>query len=192
MYRTRLSLRASVCKRGVLSYLKEAIEELYGKEPLKNEDYTRIVNEEHFERLSSFIDDHTVCMGGKRSKDQLMIEPTVLTPVTWEDSIMKEEIFGPILPVLEFRELSEVIHNLNNQAHPLALYLFSNEHDVQEWLVNETSFGGGCINDTVYHFASSHLPFGGVGASGMGAYHGKASFETFFASKKCFKTNSFI
>ncbi|MED1201695.1 aldehyde dehydrogenase [Heyndrickxia acidicola] len=175
-----------------LRHLKEAIKELYGVRPLENPNFTRIVSEKHFQRLCSFLSNGDIYSGGKTKRDKLLIEPTVLTDITWDDPVMEEEIFGPILPVLVYTELPEVIEGIRNHPNPLSLYLFSEDKRVQKEILESVSFGGGCMNDTVYHFASPYLPFGGVGASGMGAYHGKGSFDTFSHQKSVLKqTTSF-
>lgn len=170
-----------------LSHFKNAVKELYGEQPLKNENFTHIVSERHFKRLCTFLDNGTVLLGGKTDPEQLAIEPTVLGDITWQDHVMQEEIFGPILPVLEFTDLNEVIEGVRNHPNPLSLYLFTEDAKVQEQILQAISFGGGCINDTVYHFATPYLPFGGVGASGTGAYHGKGSFDTFSHKKSVLK-----
>lgn len=120
-------------------------------------------------------------------QEKLFIEPTVLTDVTWDDKVMEDEIFGPILPVLEFGNLSEVINKIQDTPNPLALYIFSDNEKVQKKIIDNLSFGGGCINDTIYHITSPYLPFGGVGSSGVGAYHGKGSFDTFSHQKSILK-----
>ena len=164
-----------------LKELTTAIIEMYSNEPLKNTAYTRIVSAKHFDRLVDFITQSKdeVIHGGKSDRGQLKIEPTIINNVCWNDSVMKEEIFGPILPILAFENLDEAISQIKNSANPLALYVFSENKNVVNRVISEVPFGGGCINDTVYHTASSYLPFGGRGESGMGAYHGKKSFDTF-------------
>jgi aldehyde dehydrogenase (NAD+) len=170
-----------------LHHLKDAIQELYGVNPLKNENFTRIVSEKHFKRLRSFLTNGSLYTGGNTNQEMLMIEPTVLTNITWNDAIMQDEIFGPILPVIEYSNLNEVINGIRQHPKPLSLYLFSESPTVQEEILHNVSFGGGCINDTVYHFVSPYLPFGGVGNSGIGAYHGKGSFDTFSHGKSVLK-----
>jgi len=170
-----------------LHHLKDAIQELYGVNPLKNENFTRIVSEKHFNRLHSFLTNGSLYTGGNTNQEMLMIEPTVLTNITWEDAIMQDEIFGPILPMIEYNNLNEVINGIHQHPKPLSLYLFSESPTVQEEILHNVSFGGGCINDTVYHFVSPYLPFGGVGNSGIGAYHGKGSFDTFSHGKSVLK-----
>ncbi|AZU62146.1 aldehyde dehydrogenase [Neobacillus mesonae] len=174
-------------KEEFLQYLKAEIVELYSSEPLNNPNFTRIVSKRHFERLAAFLNNGKVYVGGKTNPEKLSIEPTVLTKISWDDSIMEDEIFGPILPVLEYSELSEVIEGIHEHPKPLSLYLFTENNSIQEKVLNSVSFGGGCVNDTVYHFASPHLPFGGVGPSGIGAYHGKGSFDTFSHKKSILK-----
>ncbi|WP_318509165.1 aldehyde dehydrogenase [Bacillus sp. T3] len=174
-------------KHDFLQELKSAIKELYGENPLENKDYTHIVSEKHYNRLCSFLDNGKTFVGGKVKKEELVIEPTVLTDINWEDTIMQDEIFGPILPVLEYRSLTEVIEGIEHHPKPLALYIFSESETIQQEILNRVTFGGGCINDTVYHLGSPHLPFGGVGSSGIGAYHGKGSFDTFSHAKSVLK-----
>ncbi|QWU16583.1 aldehyde dehydrogenase (NAD+) [Paenibacillus sophorae] len=175
-----------------LSELESAVKELYGERPLLNPDYTRIVGRKHFDRLGAFLGNGTLAFGGGTDPERLTIEPTVLTDIGWEDPVMQEEIFGPVLPVLEYRHLSEAISRIRNQPRPLALYLFTESNSVQEEVRESVSFGGGCINDTVYHIVSPYLPFGGVGSSGMGAYHGQASFDTFSHSKSVMKQTTWF
>lgn len=174
-------------KETFLKQFKETIKELYGTQPLNNPDYTHIVSQRHFTRLESFLKDGEIYCGGQTDEAKLAIEPTVLTGINWNDSIMEVEIFGPILPVMEYESLDEVLEGIHNHPKPLALYIFTENDSVQQKVLNSVSFGGGCINDTVYHFASPHLPFGGVGPSGIGSYHGKGSFDTFSHKKSVLK-----
>lgn len=159
--------------------IQAEIRRQFGAAPLENPNYGKIVNRKHFERLLGLIDERKMVCGGQNNPDTLRIAPTVLTDVTWEDAIMGEEIFGPILPVLTFDTLEEAIQMVEARPHPLALYFFSENKTAQKQVLNCCRFGGGCINDTVIHLATSAMPFGGVGESGMGGYHGKAGFETF-------------
>ncbi|MEO2076159.1 MAG: aldehyde dehydrogenase [Bacillus sp. (in: firmicutes)] len=170
-----------------LQQFRETTIELYGQQPLNNPNFTRIVSQRHFDRLTNFIDDGKLFMGGKSNKNKLTIEPTVLTNISWEDTIMQDEIFGPILPVLEYSNLDDVIEGIHQHPKPLALYIFTESNNIQQEVLNSVSFGGGCVNDTVYHFASPYLPFGGVGNSGIGAYHGKGNFDTFSHNKSVLK-----
>lgn len=179
-------------KEKFLKELQSAIVELYGEQPLENNDYTHIVSKKHYDRLCSFLNNGDTLIGGKTNELELVIEPTVLTKITWEDPVMEDEIFGPILPVLEYSSLSDIIDGIQHHPNPLALYLFTEDHKIQQEVLHSITFGGGCINDTVYHLASPHLPFGGVGTSGTGSYHGKASFDTFSHKKSILKqTNKF-
>ena len=155
------------------------IEKQFGKEPLKNPDYGKIINEKHFERILGLIHQEKLVYGGEAERDTLRIAPTVLNNITWDDAVMGEEIFGPLLPILTFDTLDEAIQMVEAHPHPLALYFFSEDKAAQKKVLNPCRFGGGCINDTIIHLATSAMPFGGVGESGMGGYHGKAGFETF-------------
>ncbi|MGP4074324.1 aldehyde dehydrogenase [Halobacillus sp. K22] len=166
-------------KAPLIKAMKKYIHEFYGKVPLENPDYVKIVNDQHFQRVSAYMDAGTVVSGGALDEKRQKIEPTILDQVNWSDTVMQEEIFGPILPVLTFDNLSEVITQVNNRPKPLALYYFGESEEDQEEIAKSIPFGGGCINDTLYHILNPHLPFGGVGESGMGSYHGQASFDTF-------------
>ncbi|RSK29014.1 aldehyde dehydrogenase [Bacillus sp. HMF5848] len=165
---------------------KHYIDKLYGPEPMDNDEYTHIVNEKHFDRLTALLNDGKVAYGGRHNREKLVIEPTILTNISWSDSIMQDEIFGPLLPVIVFDSLDEVINKVQARPKPLALYIFSEDSTLQNRILHELSFGGGCINDTIYHLATPHLPFGGVGESGTGAYHGKGSFDIFSHEKSIF------
>lgn len=179
-------------KESLLEYMREAIIEFYGDSPLMNSDYGRIVSEKHFLRLSNFLSNGSVRHGGKCDASKLLIEPTLLDDITWDMPVMEDEIFGPIFPILVYDHLDEVITAVNNRPKPLALYLFTQDTQVQKKVMSDISFGGGCVNDTLMHLATPHLPFGGVGESGMGAYHGKHSFETFSHMKSVLRqTNRF-
>lgn len=166
-------------KEAILQALLKNIKRFYGKDPAKSKDFGRIVNDAQFERLLQLIPSDRVVTGGKYDLSQRYLAPTILSPVAWDDPIMEEEIFGPILPVLTYHNLDEVVEQIQARPRPLALYLFSDNEAHQEKIMGQLSFGGGCINDTMIHLASPHLPFGGNGPSGMGAYHGHYSFETF-------------
>ncbi|OEF99900.1 aldehyde dehydrogenase [Vulcanibacillus modesticaldus] len=174
-------------KNKLIEYMKDYIKEFYGTDSANSENYARIVNERHFNRLVSYLQDGRILIGGRTDKDKLFIEPTIIDQINWDSSIMKEEIFGPLLPVMEYEDVYEVIKIVNEHPKPLALYFFSKDKHLQNEIIDKISFGGGCINDTVYHFASPHLPFGGVGNSGMGSYHGKSSFELFSHKKSILK-----
>lgn len=177
----------SEVKSEFLQNFKEAVEEIYGKNVIESQKMTRIVSERHFERLAFFLKNGSIYFGGGHDVSKLTIEPTVLTDITWDDEVMQDEIFGPILPVLEYTDLQGIIHQVNERPKPLALYLFSESKQIEETILNQISFGGGCVNDTVYHLSTPHLPFGGVGESGIGAYHGKGSFDVFSHEKSILK-----
>lgn len=179
-------------KEPLLKDLKKYIRQFYGEAPLKNEDYPRIVNRRHFERLKGFLDNGDMAAGGEFDENTLRIAPTVLDGIKWEDPVMQEEIFGPVLPVIEFSDISQVISSVNSRPKPLALYLFTTSKATENRVVRSIPFGGGCINDTIVHLASSHMPFGGVGESGMGGYHGKWSFAAFTHEKSILKKSNRI
>lgn len=174
-------------KAKFIAQVKKQIKKLYSKKPLKNDKYVRIINEDHFNRLTELIDEDKVVYGGKIDSKTLKIEPTILDNVVWDDPIMQEEIFGPLLPILSFTDLDDVLSVINDNDKPLALYYFGNDKNKQDYVLEQTSSGGACINDTLYHLVNPHLPFGGVGHSGIGAYHGKFSFETFSHRKSVLK-----
>lgn len=155
------------------------IEKQFGKEPLKNPNYGKIINEKHFERILGLINGEKLVYGGQSEPESLRIAPTVLNNITWDDAVMSEEIFGPLLPILTFDTLDEALDTVESHPHPLALYFFSEDKAAQKKVLDTCRFGGGCINDTIIHLATSDMPFGGVGESGMGSYHGRVGFETF-------------
>ena len=155
------------------------IEKQFGKEPLKNPNYGKIINEKHFERILGLINGEKLVYGGQSEPESLRIAPTVLNNITWDDAVMGEEIFGPLLPILTFDTLDEALDTVESHPHPLALYFFSEDKAAQKKVLDTCRFGGGCINDTIIHLATSDMPFGGVGESGMGSYHGRVGFETF-------------
>lgn len=155
------------------------IEKQFGKEPLKNPNYGKIINEKHFERILGLINGEKLVYGGQSEPESLRIAPTVLNNITWDDAVMGEEIFGPLIPILTFDTLDEALDTVESHPHPLALYFFSEDKAAQKKVLDTCRFGGGCINDTIIHLATSDMPFGGVGESGMGSYHGRVGFETF-------------
>lgn len=163
--------------------VKIQIEKQYGKNPLENSDYGKIINQKHFERVSSLINTEKVVHGGKTNPQTQQIEPTVLDNVTWDDAVMQEEIFGPIMPILTYENLDQVIADLQKKQKPLALYFFSQNKKNIKAITEKVSYGGGCINDTIIHLATSEMGFGGVGESGMGSYHGKTGFDAFSHTK---------
>lgn len=176
-------------KPALLTAMQAAIQEFYGADPAQSPDYARIVSPRHFNRLVTLLQDGKVLVGGTTQAEQRYIAPTLLDQVSLEAPVMQEEIFGPILPVLEYDHLGEAIRLIKSKSKPLALYIFSRNAQVQEQILSQTSSGGVCINDTIMHIAPSSLPFGGVGESGMGCYHGKASFDTFSHFKSVLSKN---
>lgn len=159
---------------------------------LQNENYPGIINVHHFDRLSALIANEKSKIGGKTDAIKRKIEPTLFTQASHDDAVMQEEIFGPILPIISYDRIEEVIEILKNRPKPLALYLFSDNKQVTKTILSSVSFGGGCVNDVVMQIASHYLPFGGVGSSGMGCYHGKYSFDLFTHKKGIVKSNSFL
>ena len=143
------------------------------------QNYGKIINEKHFERILGLINGEKLVYGGQSEPESLRIAPTVLNNITWDDAVMGEEIFGPLLPILTFDTLDEALDTVESHPHPLALYFFSEDKAAQKKVLDTCRFGGGCINDTIIHLATSDMPFGGVGESGMGSYHGRVGFETF-------------
>lgn len=179
-------------KDRLIKQMVHQIYKMYGKEPLLNENYPRIVNEKHFERVNRLLDSGKKVCGGGSSKSSLKIAPTILEDITWESPVMQEEIFGPILPVMTFYDIREVIEMVNARPSPLALYYFTKDKTREQQIIRSISYGGGCINDTVVHLATSYMPFGGVGNSGMGSYHGKESFDTFTHYKSVMKKSNIL
>ena len=170
---------AASVKDALVDEMKKQIWKQFGDDPLANANYGRIVNEKHFRRLLGLIDPTKVVAGGVCDSALLQIAPTIMDHVTFEDAVMQEEIFGPILPVMMFHSLDAVISQINHREHPLALYMFTESKANADRVMTNCGFGGGCINDTVIHLATSEMGFGGFGESGMGSYHGKTGFDTF-------------
>ena len=170
-------------KQELVAALQEQIKTFYGPDARNSPDYCRIINTNHFTRLAALLKDGNILSGGKTDEERLYIEPTLMDSVSWDSPVMREEIFGPILPILTYDELPELIAKLKTLEKPLALYMFSQNKEAQQKVLNQLSFGGGCINATILHTGNAHLPFGGVGKSGIGNYHGKWSFETFSHKK---------
>lgn len=174
-------------KDPLLKSIQAYIEEVYGTAMLQHDNYPRVLNTKQYQRLCGYLKQGRVLYGGQVDEATLRIAFTLLDDVTWDDSVMQEEIFGPILPVLEYEHLDEVIAAVNRQPRPLACYIFTASKQVEQRVIREIPFGGGCVNDTVIHLSTPYLPFGGVGSSGMGSYHGKASFDQFSHQKSILK-----
>jgi aldehyde dehydrogenase (NAD+) len=153
--------------------------------------YTRIINERHFDRILGLIDPSKVVFGGGSNRSTLFIEPTIMSGVTWDDAVMQEEIFGPVLPLLTFKDLDDAIETVRSKERPLAAYVFSSRKSEQKAVIEGLSFGGGCVNDVVMHMVNENVPFGGVGASGIGSYHGRAGFDCFTHHKTILRKGYF-
>ena len=166
-------------KNLLIEELIRQIRAQFGENPLENEDYGHIINEKHFLRILNLMNPAKTVFGGRTDADRLKIEPTILDRVTWRDDVMQEEIFGPLLPILTYDSIDDVIRLINEKPHPLALYIFTRNRKLANRVLTRCSFGGGCVNDTIIHLATPYMGFGGFGESGMGSYHGKAGFETF-------------
>lgn len=166
-------------KDALLAEIKRQIRLQLGDSPLTNQEYGRIINEKHFSRICGLMNPDKIVYGGKSDKSSLKIEPTVMDSVTFEDAVMQEEIFGPLMPILTFDSVEEAIRRINSMPHPLALYIFTSDKAIARQFTSRCGFGGGCINDTIIHLATSEMGFGGFGESGMGSYHGKEGFHTF-------------
>lgn len=179
-------------KAKLLEEIKNEIKKQYGEKVKESKDYPRIINEATVERLSRFLEEGTIYYGGEYIKEEKYIAPTILVDIKEKAKVMEEEIFGPILPVIEFENLREVVDYVNEREKPLALYYFSENSRNIEWVLENTTSGGVTINDTIIHVVNGHLPFGGVGSSGLGAYHGKASFDVFTHEKAVIKRGTFI
>ncbi len=179
-------------KEKLLDELAATIEAFYTDDPSASYDYGKIINQKRFQKLASFLSQGSIFYGGKTDESNLYIQPTILTDITMEDSVMKEEIFGPILPVMSFKTTEEAINIVRQNNSPLSFYLFTKNKSIEaEWL-RRTAFGGGCINNTVYHFSNLNMPFGGIGNSGIGSYHGKKTFEIFSHAKPVLKTGTWL
>ncbi len=177
-------------KSDVVNGIKKCLQEFYGDNPATSPDYARIVNQKQFERLANLIKDGEIIIGGETNPEERYIAPTLLDHVSLTSPVMEEEIFGPILPILEYTDITEAIALINSKPKPLALYLFTQNKNLQKQVLEQTSSGGVCLNDTILQVGVPSLPFGGVGDSGIGSYHGKASFDTFSHYKSVLK-NSF-
>ena len=186
-----LLVQSSVKDRLVREMQKQ-VTAFYGDHPETAKDYPKIINEKHFERLQRLLTDGKIVFGGQVNEETRQIAPALIENVSWDSPIMQEEIFGPLLPVMTFEKLEEILPEIRRRPKPLALYLFTSEQKVKTEIMRKVSFGGGCINDTIIHIANTGLAFGGVGESGMGHYHGKASFDTFTHEKPVVEKSNFL
>lgn len=167
------------------------IKEFYGENPIESDDYPKIINKKNFDRILNLIEGKRLIFGGKYDDDSLKIEPTILEVSSMDEKIMQEEIFGPIIPIIVYKSKSEIFEIIDKNKNPLALYLFTDDSSFEKEIIEKVPFGGGCVNDTIIHCTSEGLPFGGIGMSGLGNYHGKASFDAFSHKKPVVKSKKF-
>lgn len=175
-----------------IAKLKGHITTFYGSDVKASLDYSRIINNKHFDRLKDLIVPEKVAIGGVMSREENFIGPTVMKDVKWNDKVMDDEIFGPILPIIPYTDLNDAIRNIQIRPKPLAFYVFSESSVRQDEIIGKIPFGGGCVNDTVIHLANPNLPFGGVGTSGIGSYHGQKSFDTFTHYKSVYQQGTLV
>lgn len=171
-----------------IAALKDKIIKFFGEDAAKSHDYGRIINSNRFDKLSGYLQDGEIILGGKTDRSTLFIEPTVLKNIKQNAPVMQDEIFGPVLPIISFKQTDEAIAIVKKNANPLAFYVFTSSKKREEEWIRSIAFGGGCVNNTILQFANHYMPFGGIGSSGMGAYHGKHSFNTFTHIKPVMKT----
>jgi aldehyde dehydrogenase (NAD+) len=164
----------------------------YSENIKSSADYPRIVNHKHFDRLRELLIPEKIAIGGDLDRDENFIGPTVMKDISWTDKIMEDEIFGPILPVIPYKDLNVAIQNILKYPKPLAFYVFSENSQKQQEIISRVPFGGGCVNDTIVHLANPNLPFGGVGTSGIGSYHGQKSFDTFSHYKSVYQQGTVV
>ena len=178
----------------LIKEFEKVIIEFYGQDIIRSKDFGRIINDRHMNRLNAILehDKNKITFGGEVDFEKRYISPTIIRDVTLEDAVMNEEIFGPIIPVIKYKNMEDIKYYISHHKNPLALYVFSEDENFSEDIINRFSFGGGCVNDTISHVASAYLPFGGIGSSGMGNYHGKASFDTFTHTKSIVKKSTKI
>ena len=178
----------------LIKEFENVIIEFYGQDIINSKDFGRIINDRHMNRLNAILehDKNKITFGGEVDFEKRYISPTIIRDVTLEDAVMNEEIFGPIIPVIKYKNMEDIKYYISHHKNPLALYVFSEDENFSEDIINKFSFGGGCVNDTISHVASAYLPFGGIGSSGMGNYHGKASFDTFTHTKSIVKKSTKI
>ena len=179
-------------KQQFLDALQSEIDLAYTKNPEQSKDFARIINERNFNRLAMMLQNETIAIGGETNEDELYIAPTIIDEPDLQSEVMKDEIFGPILPVLCYNNEEDINTIISKYSKPLALYVFSTNSSFSKKMIASYSFGGGAINDTVMHIANNRLPFGGVGDSGIGAYHGKRTFDTFSHKKSILKKGNWL
>jgi aldehyde dehydrogenase (NAD+) len=179
-------------KEEFIKYVSFYTKKMFGQDAFANENYPKMINSKHYHRVLGLIEQQNVVFGGYGNEDSLQIAPTLLTDITAESLVMQEEIFGPVLPIISYKKLEEAESFVLERPKPLACYIFTTRKAVETRLLRNLSFGGGCINDTIIHLATSRMGFGGVGNSGMGSYHGKISFDTFSHKKSIVKKSNWI
>lgn len=179
-------------KDKLVTGLQQAIKQFFGEDALQSPDYPRIINTKRFDTLTGYLTTGRIITGGRHNRQQLYIAPTLIEGVTVSDKIMQEEIFGPILPIITYRQLAEVPAIIRQNPYPLSLYVFTNNRNTEKQLTEQVAFGGGCVNNTLIHFTNMNMPFGGVGYSGMGRYHGRFGFDTFSHRKSIMKTGNWL
>ena len=179
-------------KEKLIEEIQKQILKYHGENPKESEGFVRIINPRHFDRIMKLIDKDKVVIGGESNREELYIAPTVMDNVNYDDAVMQEEIFGPILPIIEFEDLDWAIKMVKDRDKPLALYVFGSSSKNTDKIFHEISFGGGAVNDAVMHLANANLPFGGVGESGMGSYHGKAGFDSFSHFKSIYSHSTML
>lgn len=179
-------------KSSLIEEIKNTLIQFYGEDVKNNPNFGRIINDKHFNRIKNLMEGENIVVGGYVDEGERFISPTILDNVSLDAPVMGEEIFGPILPIIEYEKLEDAINIINDRSKPLSLYIFSSSKTVQDKIIKNTSSGGVCINSTLIHMTTNYLPFGGVGESGMGNYHGKASFDTFSHNKSVLKSSRFI
>lgn len=175
-------------KNKFVEKLKQTINSFFGERKMESKDYGKIINEKRFDKLVSYLSEGDIVFGGENNKSKLFIAPTIIENIPLDSPLMKEEIFGPILPVLGFSSTEEALSIVQRNPNPLAFYLFTSDAKKEKAWIVSVPFGGGCINNTAWHFTNHHLPFGGIGSSGIGAYHGKSTFDTFTHAKAVMRT----
>ena len=186
-----LLIHSSIYHR-FIKEIQNAIVQFYGKDAQQSDDYGRVIDNRQFNRLNKLLqtEKENITFGGNVDADDLFIEPTIVENISWTSPIMEDEIFGPILPIMKYDNLKYAIHQIQKLPKPLAAYFFSENEKAIDYFLQQLPFGGGCINDTLTHVANPYLPFGGVGPSGVNAYHGKGSFENFTHPKSIMKRSS--
>ncbi|MEC5148119.1 aldehyde dehydrogenase [Chitinophaga sp. 212800010-3] len=179
-------------KEQLVAAMKSAITAFFGADPATSTDYARMINARRFDTVAGYLKEGNILHGGQLNRDELYIAPTLIDEVEWNDPVMQEEIFGPVLPILTYNELPQAIQAIKQLPYPLALYIFTKSSKTEKMIIDHVRFGGGCVNNALVHLTNPELPFGGAGYSGMGRYHGKYSFDTFTHQKGMLKTATWL